>query len=79
MRVIAITLLLVGCTTVTPTFGPNGERLVYIECDYTGMPDCYAMANKACPGGYRQVGKVDTFTPGLLSSSVSKNITVACQ
>lgn len=78
-KLLILALALTGCTTASPTFGPNGEPLVFIECDYTGMSACYQEAARRCPYGYRTVAAVDTFTPGVLSSDTQKNLTVACQ
>lgn len=47
-------LILAGCvTTPIPTYGPNGERVFYMECRFAAQ--CFSAAEATCHGPYRQV------------------------
>jgi hypothetical protein len=56
LLVIMVAAVLVGCSTATNIRGPNGEKMVMIECG-AAVPAsvCYERANKECPAGYREV------------------------
>lgn len=45
-----------GCSvTAIPIHGSDGRPYVYVDCDapFQSLDDCYAEANRVCPGGYR--------------------------
>lgn len=78
MRILPV-LLLAGCATSTMTYGPDGEPLVFIECDSGTMTMCYDEARKRCPAGYEVVEAVNESKPGVLSTVTTRTLTVACQ
>ncbi|MBM4244949.1 MAG: hypothetical protein FJ148_14230 [Deltaproteobacteria bacterium] len=50
-----------GCSvTAVPIHGTDGKPYVYVDCSsvFRSLEDCYAEANRVCPGGYRLVNGV---------------------
>jgi len=50
-----------GCSvTAVPIHGSDGKPYIYVDCSSTfqSLEDCYAEANRVCPGGYRLVNGV---------------------
>ncbi len=46
------TILAIGCTTGSSKVIYKGEQWFSMSCRH--MAECYAEANKVCPGGYKE-------------------------
>ena len=46
--------------TSVPIHGSDGKPYVYVDCSgmFHSLDDCYQLANRVCPGGYRLVNSV---------------------
>lgn len=45
-----------GCSaTSVPIYGSDGKPYVYVDCSgmFSTLDECYRVASKVCPGGYR--------------------------
>jgi hypothetical protein len=50
-----------GCSaTSVPIHGSDGKPYVYVDCSgmFRSLDDCYRVANRVCPTGYRIVNSV---------------------
>lgn len=49
-NILPLALLLTGCVTASPTYGPDGRRAYTIECDGVqhSIGDCYQKAGQLC-------------------------------
>lgn len=50
-----------GCSaTSVPIHGSDGKPYVYVDCSgmFSSLDDCYRVANRVCPAGYRIVNSV---------------------
>lgn len=61
MRIL-LALLLAGCTTVSPMYGPDGQAAFVVECMGT-ISRCYQAAQDQCKGPYVQLAKDGSVTP----------------
>jgi hypothetical protein len=50
-----------GCSaTSVPMYGSDGKPYVYVDCSgmFHSLDDCYRVANRVCPNGYRLTNSV---------------------
>lgn len=59
--ILAITLLMGGCSSVSKIQLPNGEQGFYVKCPRS-VQNCYEKATEVCPHGYRVMDKTDNST-----------------
>lgn len=86
MRNAWIGLVLAGCATVTPVYGPDGKPAFLVECGGR-MANCHQAALEKCKGPYATIGQdggvVPYFTPtpqGGIGGAVRRfELTVRCQ
>lgn len=67
--ILPLVLTIAGCATATEMYGPEGERLVSIDCSGAAMQmsACYEKAAEVCPRGYRLVERSSETGPLMAS------------
>lgn len=58
---IALAAATAGCSaTSVPIHGSDGKPYTYVDCSgmFRTLDDCYQLANRVCPSGYRIVNSV---------------------
>jgi len=56
-----VSAVVAGCSaTYTPIYGSDGKPYVYVDCNgmFRSLDDCYDVANRVCPQGYRIMNSV---------------------
>ena len=55
-QALALVAFIAGCSpTAVPIHGSDGKPYVYVDCTgmFSSLDDCYRVASRVCPAGYR--------------------------
>lgn len=84
--ILLLVLTIAGCTTATEMYGPEGERLISIDCTAASgtMAPCYEKAAEVCPAGYRLIERTDTvgapvITAFAVTHTARRSVVVECK
>ena len=86
LTMLALALLLAGCATAKPTYGPDGRPAYAVECSGSALSWglCYEKAGSICgKSGYSVVSKSGDkgmiATPSILTTTVSRSMLIECK